>query len=194
MRSNVLIVMKQQDAAEQISGVLSSQGFRVVDVCQSGTQALRAASNFPCEIVLTGFSLTDMSGIAFAENLQENTPATVLMMVPADQISYVLQNTEHLDLVCLPRPVTPQGLSAAIEMILQYRNRITRMKSETAKLKDGLERRALAEKAKTALMNSLGLSEADAWRRIQRQSMDTGKPLDVVARHMLEIYGKKQPN
>lgn len=192
MRANVLITMAQPEAGEQMAKVLNGIGFHVTEVCSSGAQGIRSACNHPCDIVLCGFTMPDMSGISFAEDLQAQVPATVLMIVPADQMTYVQHSTAHLDVVCLPRPVSPQALAAAFEMVLQYRERIARMQSEARKLKEGLERRALAEKAKTALMNSLGLSEAEAWRRIQRQSMDSGKPLEAVARHMLEIYGKKE--
>jgi response regulator NasT len=63
------------------------------------------------------------------------------------------------------------------------------MQAETKKLREGLARRGLAEKAKVALMRSLGLPEAEAWRQMQKQSMDTGKPLEQVARHILDIHG-----
>ncbi len=191
--------MKNRETADQMTGILAARGLIVTDTCTGGMQGLRSAGTRPCDIALVGFSLPDMTGLAFAEDLSRISNASVLLVTPADQMSFVRHNAGHLDVTCLPRPVTPQALTTSIDMLLQFRERYQRMQEETRKLKSGLEQRNLAEKAKQALMKSLGLSESEAWRHIQKQSMDTGKPLGQVARHILDIYagntyGAADPN
>ena len=189
MRCNVLIVMKNKETVDQMSGILAARGCNVTDTCTGGMQGLRSAGTRPCDIALVGFSLPDMTGLAFAEALAGISTASVLLVVPPEQMSFVRHNAGQLDVTCLPRPVTPQALATSIDMLLQFRERYQRMQEEARKLKSGLEQRNLAEKAKQALMKSMGLTESEAWRHIQKQSMDTGKPLGQVARHILDIYG-----
>jgi two-component system, response regulator PdtaR len=191
VRYNVLIVARQPETAEHMSGILASLGYQVTDTCTTGMQALRSAGNRPCDIAIVGFSLPDMTGLAFAEDLHDICSASVLLLVPPEQMSYARQSVGDLDISCLARPVSAAGLAASLEMIMQFRERYRRMQDETKKLTEALERRNLADKAKAALMKGLGLAEADAWRQMQKQSMDTGKPMEHVARHILDIYGTK---
>jgi len=189
MRCSVLIVIKHQETMEQMSGILAARGCQIADTCTTGMQGLRAAGNHPCDIAIVGFNLSDMTGLAFAEDLADICSASVLLIVPPEQLTYARQNIGDLDISCLARPVTAQALATSVDMLLQFRERYSRMQAETKKLKAGLERRGLADKAKAALMKSLGLSEAEAWRQMQKQSMDTGKALEQVAKHILDRYG-----
>ncbi len=188
MRCNVLIVIRHQETLEQMAGILSARGCHITETCSSGMHGLRAAGTHCPDIAVVGYNLTDMTGVAFAEDLAGLCDASVLLVVPPEQVQDVRQRAVDLDLSILPRPITAQGLAASIDMLLQFRERYHRMQAESQKLKAGLERRGLAEKAKLALMKSLGLSEAEAWRHIQKQSMDTGRPLEQVSRHILDIH------
>jgi AmiR/NasT family two-component response regulator len=189
MRCSILIVMKQQETSDQISSILNSRGYNVTDTCISGMQGLRSAGNHPSDIVIVGFSLTDMTGLEFADDLLASVNSSVLMIVPPEQMSYAKQNIGNLDIALIAKPISPQSLITSVDLTIQFRDRLQRMQNETQKLKLDLERRALAEKAKTALMTSLGLSESEAWKQIQKQSMESRKPLEQIARHILDIYG-----
>jgi response regulator NasT len=189
MRCRVLIVLRNEETSVQMSGILTARGCQITDTCTTGMAGLRSAGLHPCDIAIAGFSLGDMTGIGFAENLSRICDASVLLIVPAEQMAFARESTGSLDVSCLARPVTTQGLTTSIDMMLQFRERMARMQAETKKLREGLARRGLAEKAKVALMRSLGLPEAEAWRQMQKQSMDTGKPLEQVARHILDIHG-----
>ncbi len=48
-------------------------------------------------------------------------------------------------------------------------------------LKEDLETRKLVERAKGVLMDQFGLKDSEAYRRLQRQAMNTRKPLKEVA-------------
>ncbi len=187
---NILLTLRQQESIEQIRGILSTRGYFIVDSCTSGMQALRTAGYHQIDIAVVGFMLSDMPGLNFASDLQSQHNCSVLMITPPEQISYVRQNAGTNDIVCLPRPVTPQSLLTSIDLILQYRERIQSLTRETHKLRLDLERRSLAEKAKTLLMNRFNMGESEAWRQMQKQSMDTGKPLTEVAEAIIREHGK----
>lgn len=189
---SVLLVLRQQETIDQIKSILTPRGCVIVDACTSGMQALRLAGLYDIDIAVVGFSLSDMPGMTFAHDLQSMHSCSVVMITPPDQENYVRQGAGTSDIICLPRPVSPQSLLTAVDVMLQYRVRIRHMEEETRKLRQNLERRALAEKAKTVLMNTLQMSEAEAWRTIQKQSMDTGKPLTEVAEGILDAYMKNK--
>jgi response regulator NasT len=61
---------------------------------------------------------------------------------------------------------------------------IEAMRKENEQLRRKLESRKLVERAKGILM-TLGLSEPEAFRRIQKTAMDTRKPMAEVAQALL---------
>lgn len=190
MSCSILITLRQQESIDQIRSILTPRGYNIVDTCTSGMQALRVAGMNALDIAIVGFTLSDMPGLTFANDLLSQYSCSVLMITPPEQINYVRSNAGSHDIVCLPRPVTSQAILTSIDLILQYRDRIACITKETQKLKLDLERRSIAEKAKTILMNKLGLSEAEAWRTIQKRSMDTGIPLQEVAETVIREHRK----
>ena len=55
------------------------------------------------------------------------------------------------------------------------------MEKQVDDLEDALETRKLVDRAKGILMDSQDLTEAEAFRRIQKMSMNTRKPMKDVA-------------
>lgn len=188
----IMLVFRQQETLERIKSILVENGHRVLYSCTSGMQALRLAGLHDIDIAVVGFTLSDMSGIHFAADLLAQHTCSVLLIVPAEQMAYARQSIRAEDIVCLPRPITPQALLTSIELMMQYRDRLSCMRAETQKLKEDLKRRSLADKAKTILMNALQLTEFEAWRFMQKTSMDTGTPLLEVAEKIIEQYGRNR--
>lgn len=185
----IMLVFRQQETLERVKNILVENGHRVLYSCTSGMQALRLAGMHDIDIAVVGFTLSDMSGIHFAADLLSEHTCSVLLIVPAEQMAYARQSIQAEDIVCLPRPITPQALLTSIDLMMQYRERLRHMRAETQKLKEDLKRRSLADKAKTILMHALQLSEFEAWRFMQKTSMDTGTPLLEVAEMIIEKYG-----
>ncbi len=188
MPCNVLLVLRKPDLIRQIRAILTSRGYAVSDGCVSGMQGLRSAATHPVDIAIVGYSLNDMSGLDFSIDLLSKSDCSVLLMTPPDQMVYVKERFGSADVVPVPRPVTAQTLLSTLELIEHYRSKLTRANEEAKKLRQDLDRRAVAEKAKVVLMNRLQMSEAEAWRYLQKRSMDTGTSLKEVALRVLELY------
>ena len=63
---------------------------------------------------------------------------------------------------------------------------------ELAELKTALENRKLLDRAKGVLMDRCRLKEAEAFRRIQRRSMEERLTLEEVARTILRSEEKRE--
>lgn len=184
---NLAIAMRNADAVDKYKGALCSQGYSIIEASTSGMELLRDLAHREIEIAVVGMTLSDMSGMAFACDLITNTACSVLMIVPAEQIDYINSIAGDRDIVCLARPINVQALSTAIETMMHYRRRLKAIKDEADKLRDKIESRALAEKAKTALMNRMKMTESEAWKFLQKRSMDSGKSMQEVAKQMLDF-------
>lgn len=77
---------------------------------------------------------------------------------------------------------------AAADSTLMNFERMLNLEKEVAMLKNTIETRKVVEKAKGLLMEKLGLTEVEAFRKIQHQSMDKGIPMKQVADAIILTY------
>src|SRR5204863_1464905 len=85
----------------------------------------------------------------------------------------------------LVKPFRESELVPAIEIAMARFSEFRTLEKEAADLRDTLETRKLVERAKGVLMESGGLKEAEAFRKIQRLSMNTRKSVREVAEAIL---------
>lgn len=185
MPCNVLVAVRKPELAGQIRDVLVARGYRSPEACLSGAQALRSAATHAIDIALIGFTMPDMPGLELARNLLEQSDCSVLLLTPADQVEYVKRQIGALDIVPLQMPATAQAMLDALDLMQHYRSRVQAAEGQARKLRESLERRAIAEKAQAVLMKN-GMSEAESWRYLQKRAMDTGRTLKSVAEQVLK--------
>jgi response regulator NasT len=85
----------------------------------------------------------------------------------------------------LVKPFREAQLGPAIDVTLTRFREFRQLKTELGNVKEALEARKVIERAKGLLMERHGLNEADAFRRIQKRSMDTRKSMREVAEAIL---------
>jgi response regulator NasT len=179
--------MRSADSVDKYKDALNKAHYSVIAASTSGMELLRDLAHRELDIAVVGMTLCDMAGIAFACDLIGHTSCSVLMVVPPEQIEYVSSLAGDRDIVCIARPVNAQALCASIDTMLHYRRRLKSLSDEADILRDKIQSRALAEKAKTALMNRMKMTESEAWKFLQKRSMDSGKTMQEVAKQMLDF-------
>jgi response regulator NasT len=85
----------------------------------------------------------------------------------------------------LTKPLREQELLAALVLSLAAARRLSALKAEVLALKEGIENRKVIEKAKGRLMERDGLSEAEAFRKMQSLSMDRRVSMRLLAEAIL---------
>jgi response regulator NasT len=81
-------------------------------------------------------------------------------------------------------PFREDQLFPAVDLAIHHFIEVANLRQEVAKLKDTLESRKIIEKAKGTLMQQ-GMSEQEAYRKIQRMAMNKRKTLKEVAEAIL---------
>jgi response regulator NasT len=81
----------------------------------------------------------------------------------------------------LVKPYREEELAPAIEVALARFREFQTLQKQVDDLQAALETRKLVDRAKGILMDKQGLSEAEAFRKIQKMSMDNRKPMKDVA-------------
>jgi len=85
----------------------------------------------------------------------------------------------------LAKPVRKEELWPAIEVAVVHNHELEELKEKVAALEGALENRKSVEKAKGMLMRQHGLSEPDAFRRMQKLAMDKRTTLLKIAEAIL---------
>jgi two-component system, response regulator PdtaR len=86
----------------------------------------------------------------------------------------------------LTKPVDTRELQAAIDLAAARHAELEALEAEVDRAQQALEDRKLVERAKGLLMSALGLSEQDAFRRLQLTARERNLRLVDVAARIVE--------
>ena len=135
----------------------------------------------PPDILLINFEMYDMNGLDVAKIVGDGNLCSVILMVGSPQKNYVLESTREHDITLLSKPLNKLALLNTIDIVLQTRTRMENLSRRLEKVKQDLENRKIIEKAKGILMRRKYISEGEAYRRIQKLSMDNRVSMREVA-------------
>jgi response regulator NasT len=168
--------------------MLSHLGYEVVADVGDGQAALDLARKLRPDIVIMDIQMPEIDGISAAEFLtNEQIAPVVLLTAYSDQ--ELVERAKSAGVVgYLVKPFREAELLPVIELSLTRFAEFTALRSEVGDLKEALESRKVVERAKGVLMDNHGMSEAEAFRRIRKTSMDARKSMREVAEAILLTY------
>ena len=132
------------------------------------------------------------TGIPAAEQLSKDHIAPVVLLTAFSQKELVEQASEAGALAYVVKPFTPNDLLPAIEIALARYAQIIALEAEVGDLVERFETRKLVDRAKGLLNEKMGLSEPEAFRWIQKASMDRRLTMHDVAQAIIEQLAPKK--
>jgi response regulator NasT len=129
--------------------------------------------------------MPDLDGIAAAQTLAQEHLTPVLLLTAYSDREFVDRAVDAGVMGYLVKPFAEAQLKPAIEVALERWREVRQIREDLAQTQDTLETRKLVERAKGVLMDSQNLKEAEAFRRIQRLSMNSRKSMREVAEAIL---------
>jgi AmiR/NasT family two-component response regulator len=180
-RPRVIVADDESIVRMDLREMLESLGYLVVGEAGDGESALHLSRELKPNIVIMDIKMPGMDGIEAGRVLTEERIAPVLLLTAYSQQDLVDRAKEAGVMAYIVKPFHEADLAPAIEVALQRWNEFRTLEREVEDLKEALETRKLVDRAKGLLMDTQGLSEADAFRRIQKTSMDQRKPMKEVA-------------
>jgi len=171
----------RMDLQETLTGL----GYLVVGTVGDGESAINLARELRPDVVIMDIKMPGVDGIEAANTLAAENIAPVVLLSAYSQKELIEQAQEAGVVGYLVKPYREADLPPAIGVALSRFEQQSALRKEVQDLKEQLEVRKLVERAKGILMHSQGLSEAEAFRRIQKMSMDNRKPMKDVAQAIL---------
>jgi AmiR/NasT family two-component response regulator len=170
---------------------LRDNGFDVVGEAGDGEAAVALATELRPDLVIMDVKMPLLDGISAAEKLSKNHIAPVVLLTAFSQKELVERATEAGALAYVVKPFTPNDLLPAIEIALARHAQIIALESEVTDLAERFETRKLVDRAKGLLNDKMGLTEPEAFRWIQKASMDRRLTMQDVAKTIIEQFAGK---
>jgi AmiR/NasT family two-component response regulator len=161
--------------------MLREAGYDVIGEAADGEAALALARQTRPDLVILDVKMPIMDGITAAETIVREHLGAVLMLTAFSQRDLVLRAKEAGAMAYLLKPFTIGDLIPAIEIAVGRHQEMIALENEVESLAQRLETRKAVERAKGVLMATMGVTESDAFRWIQKASMDRRLSMRAVA-------------
>jgi two-component system, response regulator PdtaR len=161
--------------------MLENLEYEVVAEAGDGQQAVELAKEHQPDICILDVKMPVMDGIDAVTHITEAEIAPTILLTAYSDRELVDRAKDAGVFAYLVKPFKPSDLPPAIEVARSRFEQNVQLSKEMTSLQDKLESRKVLDRAKGILMDEHGLSEADAYRRIQVQSMNARKTMREVA-------------
>jgi len=161
--------------------MLEEEGYEVVGEAGDGESAVRLAQELRPDLVILDIKMPGVDGLAAAERISAERVAPVLILTAFSQKDLVDRAARAKAMGYLVKPFQKSDVVPAMEIALARYEELRALEDEVQDLDERLETRKLVDRAKGVLMDRYSMKEADAFRFLQKTSMDKRLKLAEVA-------------
>jgi two-component system, response regulator PdtaR len=161
--------------------MLQEEGYDVVGEAGDGEEAVRLAIELKPDLVILDVKMPVLDGISAAEQIVGQRIAPVVMLTAFSQRDLVERAVEAGAMAYLVKPFAKSDLVPTIEVAVSRAAQLQVLEAEVDDLNERLETRKVVDRAKGRLQSENGMSEPEAFRWIQKTSMDRRTTMRAVA-------------
>ena len=185
-RPTVLLAEDEALIRLDLKEMLEEEGYTVVAEAANGEDAVRLAEQHRPDLVVLDVKMPRLDGISAAEQIAAARIAPVVMVTAFSQPELVERARQAGAMAYVVKPFTKADLLPAIAVAISRYDEVVALEREVADLRGRLETRKLVDRAKAALQSAHGMDESQAFRWIQRTSMDRRLTMREVAESVIE--------
>lgn len=174
---SIIVALPKVEDAKHISDILKHRGVEVAVICTTASTVLSQVHRFDSGIVICGSRLSDMHYSQLCEYLPEHFEMLLLA-------SAAVLETCPAEIMTLSFPIRPADLVGTVEMMLTQQARKLKKKKAAPKKRTEQEQNYI-NNAKWVLMERNNMTEQEAFRYIQKCSMDSGINMVETAQMIL---------
>jgi response regulator NasT len=166
--------------------LLTGEGYTVVGQAADGEEAVAQARELNPDVVVMDVKMPKLDGISAAEVIAAERIAPVVILTAFSQRELIERASEAGAMAYVVKPFDASDVVPAIEIAQARFAQILAVEAEVLDLEERLTSRKVVDQAKALLQEGLGLTEAEAFRWIQKTAMDLRKPMREVAQGVID--------
>lgn len=185
----VLVVDDLKERREELKLILNSVTANIYEA-DNGAAAVVAAEEFKPDIIFMDIKMPSMDGITACKKIMEKTPVPVIFLTAGagdvkDYDNYMEELKGSGAFSYTIKPARKSEILAQTIIAIENFKRFQDIKKENENLKQYIEDRKFIGKAKNILIEKERISEREAHRRLQKLSMNSGRPIEEIAKAII---------
>ena len=193
-RRRVVVAEDEAIIRLDVVEILHEAGFDVVGEAGDGEAAVRLVEETRPDLVVMDVKMPVLDGISAAERIGAARLAPVVLLTAFSQRELVDRARDAGAMAFVVKPFTAADLLPAVEIAMSRHAQIAALEAEIGDLGERFETRKRVERAKGLLMQQMKLSEPEAFRWIQKASMDRRLTMREVADVVMQQVGRTAPS
>ncbi|WP_010250923.1 ANTAR domain-containing response regulator [Acetivibrio cellulolyticus] len=189
--ARILVAMENDSLINKFRTILLEGGYEVIDQAKEENECLGKIRSLKPDITILDYKLISIDGSEFAKVVSQNKLCDVILvsdMLNCEEKSSIDYIKAEYDFVVITKPLKRDSFINTINLVIKNRKKIMQLETEIEELKKTLDMRKDIERAKGLLMKHLKLTEDEAFRRIQKQSMDKEISMKEIAKAIILTY------
>lgn len=187
----VLIADDESIIRMDLAEMLAPLGHEVVAEAGTGEEAVELAHRLNPDLVFLDIKMPGMGGLEALKLMNMTQLRPVIIVTAFSEQSLVEEAVLLGAKAYVVKPFNPANVLTAMHLAISHFGELQSLRRENASLKTTMEASKVVNRAKLLLAEHEGLSEREAFRRIQRVSMDQNKKMQQVAEAIILLYGSK---
>jgi two-component system, response regulator PdtaR len=184
----VLIAEDEALIRLDLKEMLQEEGFEVVAEVSDGATAVRLARELRPDLAILDVKMPVMDGIQAAEQITQERLSAVLILTAFSQRDLIEKARRAGAMAYLVKPFQKHDLLPAIEIAAGRFKDLQGLEDQVGDLTDRLEARKLVERAKGLLQQHESMSEAQAFRWLQKTAMERRLTMRAVSEQVIERF------
>lgn len=184
-RWRVLVVDDHAPSRAALAQAVAQQGGQVVGNGSRAEDLVHLVERHRPDVAVFAVGLPDGDGLDGARTVMSSSPCALVVLTSRTEADVAARAAAAGVLGFLAKPLRQEELGPALDLAVSRFRDLDAVRRENLHLKRTLEARKLVDRAKALLIERLGLSEADAYRRLQKTAMDTRRTMGDVAQALL---------
>jgi response regulator NasT len=185
---SVLVVSSSEKFNATTATLLPVTDYYPVTLAKSVSEAQRKLLETAYDIVLINAPLPDDFGMRLAIDICGGSDAAVLLLVKSELYDDVYAKVVEYGVMTLSKPATVQMVSQTLRGLCATRERMRRIEEKHKTVEEKIEELRLVNRAKWLLIECLNMTETDAHRYIEKESMDLRITKRAVAEIIIKTY------
>lgn len=188
MSLRVIIGSSNEKVSGQLGQLLIENGINVIGETKDGYELLRRVHMVYPDLVIVDFNMKGLSGHEISEVLVSEKICPVVALIGTSELQYFVNLSQEPTFAPLVKPCNKQMLLNTVSLLVKTSKSIYKLENEVTDLKSHHDKKEIVNKAKKLLMENMQLTEEEAHRRIQKQSMDKGLSMIKIAEAIIIMY------